>query len=87
MRRPFVRILLSRYDRLETELRQVLRDAEPRHGLRPSVPVAVAANLLLAAAEGRIAQFVRSEFRRSPTENWAEQWRVMTGAFFRGDAA
>lgn len=71
------------YDRLETEIRQVLRDAELRSGLRTAVPVAVAANLLLAAAEGRIGQFVRSEFRRAPTENWPEQWPVLTGALFR----
>jgi len=71
------------YDRFETELRQVLRDAELRQGLRTVLPVALAANLLLAAAEGRIGQFVRSEFRRAPTENWTEQWKVLTAAFFR----
>jgi TetR/AcrR family transcriptional regulator len=75
------------HDRLETELRQVLRDAEPQHGLRTVLPVAVAANLLLAAAEGRIAQFVRGGLRRPPTENWPEQWRVLTGAFFRPGTA
>ena len=75
------------FDRLETELRQVLRDAETLHGLRTQVPVAVAANLLLAAAEGRIGQFVRSEFRRAPTELWGEQWRVMTLEFFRASDA
>jgi len=32
------------------------------------------ANLLLASAEGRLMQFVRSEFKRSPTEGWDEQW-------------
>ncbi|MCG3170672.1 MAG: Nucleoid occlusion factor SlmA [Pseudomonadales bacterium] len=71
------------FDRLETELKQVLREAELRDGLRPVLPVALAANLLLATAEGRITQYVRSEFRRSPTEYWSEQWRVLTGAFFR----
>jgi acetylglutamate kinase len=75
------------YDRLETELRQALRDAETLRGLRTQVPVAVAANLLLAAAEGRIAQFVRSEFNRVPTEHWPEQWRVMTLEFFRAGSA
>lgn len=71
------------FDRLETELKQVLREAELRDGLRPVLPVALAANLLLATAEGRITQYVRSEFRCSPTEYWSEQWRVLTGAFFR----
>ena len=71
------------FDRLETELKQILREAELRQGLRTALPVNLAANLLLAAAEGRIIQYVRSEFRRSPTEYWAEQWRVLTASFFR----
>ena len=72
------------FDRLETELKQILREAEVRQGLRTALPANLAANLLLATAEGRVIQFVRSEFRRSPTEYWAEQWRVLTGSFFRG---
>ena len=71
------------FDRLETELKQILREAELKQGLRTALPVNLAANLLLAAAEGRIIQYVRSEFRRSPTEYWAEQWRVLTASFFR----
>jgi TetR/AcrR family transcriptional regulator len=71
------------FDRLETELKQILRDAELRQGLRTALPIALAANLLLATAEGRIIQYVRSDFRRSPTEYWPEQWRVLTGSFFR----
>ena len=71
------------FDRLETELKQILREAEVRQGLRTALPVNLAANLLLATAEGRIIQYVRSEFRRSPTDYWAEQWRVLTASFFR----
>ncbi|MCK5881304.1 MAG: nucleoid occlusion factor SlmA [Sinobacterium sp.] len=71
------------YDRLETQLKQTLREAEIKEGIRPVLPVSDAANLLLSAAEGRIAQFVRSEFKRSPTEGWSAQWEVMTTNFFR----
>ena len=71
------------FDRLETELKQILREAEVRQGLRTALPVNLAANLLLATAEGRIIQYVRSEFRRSPTDYWAEHWRVLTGSLFR----
>jgi TetR/AcrR family transcriptional regulator len=74
------------FDRLETELRQILRDAELRQGVRTVLPIALAANLLLAAAEGRISQFVRSDFKKLPTEYWAEQWRVLIGGFFRQGA-
>ncbi len=71
------------YDRLETQLRQILREAELREGLRPVVPLPAAANLLLAAAEGRIAQFVRSGFQRAPTADWPEQWQLLMQGFFR----
>jgi TetR/AcrR family transcriptional regulator len=71
------------YDRLETQLRQILRDAELREGVRPTIPVSSAVNLLMANAEGRIGQFVRSEFKRRPTEYWQEQWPVLMEGFFK----
>lgn len=66
------------FDRLETELRQVLRDAELRDGLKFGMSVNATVALLLSAAEGRIAQFVRSEFKRSPTEQWPHAWPYLT---------
>lgn len=71
------------FDRYETQLKQVLREAELREGLRPVIPLGAAANLLMATAEGRIAQFVRSGFTRSPTANWQEQWDLLMTGFFR----
>lgn len=71
------------FDRYETQLRQVIREAEVREGLRPAIPLAEAANLLMASAEGRISQFVRSGFSRSPTEGWQEQWCLLMEGFFR----
>lgn len=71
------------YDRFETQLKQVLREAEMREGIRPVLTVNSAANLLLAAAEGRISQYVRSGFQRSPTEGWPEQWDLIVTHFFR----
>lgn len=71
------------FDRFETQLRQVIREAEIQEGLRPVIPLADAANLLMAAAEGRISQFVRSGFSRSPTAGWNEQWSLLMAGFFR----
>ena len=65
------------YERLETQLKQYLREAELREGLRPRLPVATTANLIMASAEGRVTQFCRSDFRRHPTEDWADQWGVL----------
>ncbi len=70
------------FDRLETQLKQLLREAKMRENLESRLPIVVAANLLLSIAEGRIAQFVRSEFKRLPTENWSDQWSVVMANFF-----
>ena len=66
------------FERLETQLKQILREAELREGRRPRLPASAAANLLLATAEGRISQYVRSDFRRRPTEHWADQWALLS---------
>ena len=71
------------YDRLETQLRQYLREAELREGLRPRMPVAGAANLMLTSAEGKVCQFCRSGFKRPPTEDWEAQWLALTEHLMR----
>ncbi|MCK2185345.1 nucleoid occlusion factor SlmA [Halomonas getboli] len=71
------------FERLETQLKQVLREAELREGRRPSLPIPAAANLLVAQVEGRIAQYVRSDFRHRPTEHWDDQWPVLSAGLLR----
>jgi len=71
------------FDRFETQLKQVIREAEMREGLRPVIPLGAAANLLLSAAEGRVSQFVRSGFQRSPTLDWQQQLDQLMLGFFR----
>jgi TetR/AcrR family transcriptional regulator len=71
------------YRRLETQLKQYLREAEMREKLRTRLPVATAANLLMAAAEGRVSQFCRSDFRRSPLEGWVDQWAHLSDGLMK----
>ncbi|WP_461516310.1 nucleoid occlusion factor SlmA [Porticoccus sp.] len=71
------------FDRLETQLKQILREAEVTEGLRLATTVSAAANFILSLAEGRISQFVRSGFTRPPTEHWQEQWAVAAAIFTR----
>ncbi|EED36936.1 regulatory protein, TetR [Luminiphilus syltensis NOR5-1B] len=71
------------FERLETQLRQTLRQAELEENQRPTLALNDAANLLLSCAEGRIAQYVRSNFRKSPTVGWNEQWLILTTGFMR----
>ncbi len=66
------------YSRLEAQLKQILREAQIRENLKPTISPAALANLLLASAEGRLVQFVRSEFEQSPLENWDLQWEFLS---------
>ncbi len=67
------------YERLETHLRLLLREAP----LRPGMPTPlICAQLLLAAADGRVAQAVRTRFRISPLVDWDQQWTVLQTALF-----
>ena len=72
------------YDRLETQLRQILREAEIREGRAVEPDVNALANLLLAVAEGRMHQYLRSRFKLSPLAQWEEQWTTLQACLFRG---
>ncbi len=75
------------FDRIETQLKQVLREGELGRQLTPGQPVAAMANLMLAAAEGRMNQFVRSGFKRAPTDLWEQQWGLLSAALFAPEPA
>tara|TARA_R110001583_G_scaffold21255_4_gene80708 strand:+ start:1217 stop:1828 length:612 start_codon:yes stop_codon:yes gene_type:complete len=71
------------FNRLELQLKQILREAELKEGLRTQASPTVSANLLMACAEGRIRQFVRSEFKQPPTQGWDDQWPLLAQPLFR----
>ncbi|KXJ51866.1 MAG: TetR family transcriptional regulator [Neptuniibacter sp. Phe_28] len=71
------------FERLETQLKQILREAEVKNGLRTHTTASASANLMLSAAEGKVRQFVRSDFRKKPTEQWQEQWPRLAEGIFR----
>ncbi len=74
-----LRVRISQlFDRLEAQLKQILREAQIRENLKSAVSPSVMATLLMASAEGRLMQFVRSEFKRLPTQHWDEQWQVLS---------
>lgn len=62
------------FNKIETQLKQTLREKSLREGQGFYLEEGMLANLLLAWAEGRIAQFVRSDFKDMPTANFSEQW-------------
>lgn len=65
------------FNKIETQIKQVLREKQLREGQAFALDEAMLANLLLAIAEGRISQFVRSDFKTKPTHNFAEQWQFV----------
>ncbi len=65
------------FERIETQLKQVLREMPMRGEGELAADPSAAANLLLSTVEGRISQYVRSDFEKRPTENWNEQWQLL----------
>ncbi len=74
------------FERLDTQFKQVLREAELREGRRLAMPASAGANLLTAQIEGRIAQYVRSDYRHRPTEHWEDQWPALSSHLLRDSA-
>ena len=74
-------------DRIETQLRQILREHRAQQPALPNYQVNATANLMLALAEGRIQQFVRSNFRQLPTNDWPEQWTLIEQNVFADNSS
>ncbi len=70
------------FDRLETQLKQILREGELSGDLAGGRGLPSTANLLVSIAEGRMHQFVRSRFQRLPTEQWNNQWPMLAKGLF-----
>ncbi|MCH8551684.1 MAG: nucleoid occlusion factor SlmA [Natronospirillum sp.] len=70
------------FERIDLQLKQIMRESGLLEGLETPIEPGVASNLLLAVVEGRIAQFVRSHFTRKPTENWEAHWEVLSAGIF-----
>jgi TetR/AcrR family transcriptional regulator len=70
------------FNRLETQLKQLLREAELSQQLdiKPSITIAV--DLMMSLLEGKISQFVRSEFKQLPTTHWQQQWLALSDTIF-----
>jgi TetR/AcrR family transcriptional regulator len=66
------------FERLETQIKRILREAAIREGKRSTLVASKASNLLVAMVEGRIHQFVRTEFKQSPLDGWNDQWAYLS---------
>lgn len=70
------------FDRLNTQFRQIFREAEVRENLRMVAPASLSAGLLVAVLDGKISQYARSGFREMPTQGWKEQWQLLQSGIF-----
>ena len=71
----------SLFEKLETQLKQVLRERKLREGKTFTLAEEQLANLLLAYVEGKMNQFVRSDFKAKPTAQFDSQWSLFTLAW------
>ena len=71
------------FNRIETQLRQILREGEAASHVTPiTTSVPVAASLLVALVEGKMVRYVRSRFKRTPLEEWDRQWQLLARTLF-----
>lgn len=63
------------FEKLETQFKQVLRERKLREGKNFPIDETALANMLLSYTEGKMNQFVRSSFSRSPLEDFETQWQ------------
>ncbi|MFG6448530.1 nucleoid occlusion factor SlmA [Roseateles sp. BYS180W] len=66
------------FDKVESSLRQALRQAADAAGsTTPTVTAQVQASVLVCFAMGRLQRYVRSAFRRLPTEQFDAAWQIL----------
>ena len=65
------------FGKIEANLKQALRERRLRENVQSRLDEAVLANLLMAYADGKIAQFVRTEFKLTPTTEFEAQWQTI----------
>jgi TetR/AcrR family transcriptional regulator len=62
------------FEKLETQFKQVLRERKLREGKTFQSDELTLANFLLAYVEGKMNQFVRSDFKVKPSSQFEKQW-------------
>ncbi|MDX1302662.1 nucleoid occlusion factor SlmA [Photobacterium sp.] len=66
------------FERIETQIRQVLRERKLREGKGFPVDEIILAAQLLGQVEGSLNRYVRSSFKYKPTENFDDYWQLLS---------
>ena len=71
------------FERIESQIRQILREANLTNGPRPISNIDAVVDQIITYIEGKLSQFVKSSFRKKPSEHIEFQWSVMKTGCFR----
>ncbi len=67
----------SCFERIEAQLRQVLREKRMREGEGYTTDETLLASQIPAFCEGMLSRFVRSEFKYRPTDDFDARWPLI----------
>ncbi len=73
------------FERIDLQLRQILREAQLRQDASLRTSPEEAAALLTAFVEGRMQQFLRSRFSQPTLAAWETDWAVLSHGLFDPD--
>lgn len=65
------------FDKLESQMKQVLRERRLREGTDFATDEGVLTNVVMAYTEGKLLQFVRSGFKTKPSAQFETQWALI----------
>tara|TARA_A100001011_G_C14286815_1_gene834154 strand:+ start:89 stop:700 length:612 start_codon:yes stop_codon:yes gene_type:complete len=63
------------FDRIEVQIKQILREDRYTNDNNVTTHPNISADIFMSFIEGKIAQFVRSDFSKSPTEGFDLKWK------------
>lgn len=66
------------FEKIEAQLRQVLRERRLREGKSFPVDESILAAQLLSQVEGNLNRFVRSNFKYPPTQDFEQYWLLLS---------
>ena len=62
------------FDRIEVQIKHIIRESRYENGINTASRPNISADILMSFIEGKIAQFVRSDFSKVPTEDFDLKW-------------
>ena len=71
------------FERIEVQIKQVLKEIVLVQHTALEANPGIYANLLISFVEGKIGQYVRSDFTRLPTQDLDSQWDTLSRNIFR----